>query len=143
MWSSIEQLVNEVSEQIKAAKAAIQTDEFNMEQLKKAGISYAGTWWKARKYLYLVHPSDGFGYRKREYIGADAEKVQAALAGIERGKLFEQCKQRRDWNRKVLSEMQLQLTYTHRNGKQMVTATVLQDVPGCTNLDDQMQLALN
>lgn len=143
MWSSIEQLISEVSDQIKAAQEAIQTDEFNMEQLKKAGISYAGTWWKAGKYLYLVHSSDGFGYRQREYIGADTEKVQAALASIERGKLFEQCKQRRDWNRKVLADMQQQLTYAHRNSKQMVTAEVLQDVPGVTNLDDQLQLALN
>lgn len=143
MWSSIEQLISEIAEQVRQLQEAIQLDEFNMEQLKKAGISYAGVWWKAGKYLYLVHPSDGYGYRQREYIGADPEKVQAAMNSIERGRIFEQCKKRRDWNRKVMSEVQLQLTYTHRNGAKMVTAEALEGVAGVTNLDDQMRLALN
>lgn len=143
MWSSIEQLISEVSEQVRTIQAAIQTDEFNMEQLRKAGICYAGVWWKAGKYLYLVHPSDGFGYRQREYIGADPEKVQAALDSIKRGDLYNECKARRDWNRKIYNELSQRLTHTHGNGKQMVTAQLLQDAPGVTNLDDQLQLALN
>lgn len=137
MWSSIEQLISEVSEQVRQLKEAIEIEQANMNLLDRAGIKYAGIWWKDGKYLYLVGASDGFGYRRREYIGADPVKVQAAMDSLKRGQLYLEAKHRRDWNSKVLSELQLQLTYTHRNGSKMVTATLVQDVPGCTNLDDQ------
>lgn len=143
MWSSIEQLISEITEQVRQLQEAIQLDEFNMEQLKKAGISYAGVWWKAGKYLYLVHPSDGYGYRQREYIGADPEKVQMAMDSLKRGQMFLEAKQRRDRNVATLSSLQRYLASTHGIGRQLVTASVLQDVPGCTNLDDQLQLTLN
>lgn len=143
MWHSIEQLISEVAEQVRQLKEAIEIEQANMNLLDRAGIKYAGIWWKDGKYLYLVGASDGFGYRKREYIGADPVKVQAAMDSLKRGEMYLEAKRRRDWNSKVLSELQLDLTYTHRNGSKMVTATLVQDVPGCTNLDDKLNLVLN
>lgn len=143
MWSSIEQLISEIAEQVRQLQEAIEIEQHNMNQLDRAGIKYAGVWWKDGKYLYLVGASDGFGYRKREYIGADQVKVQAAMDSLKRGQLFLECKKRRDRNVATLSSLQRYLASTHEIGRQLVTTAVLQDVPGCTNLDDQLQLTLN
>jgi len=95
--------MNEIMELLDQAKAtaeslerSIQTETDEMEKLENAGLIYAGTWYKAGKYLYLVYPSDGCGERKRDYIGADEEKIMAALAGIERGQKYNQCKARKE-----------------------------------------------
>lgn len=48
---------------------------------------HAGTYWRDDKYLYIIYPSEN-GQRKREYIGADPEKVAEALAPIRRHKLY-------------------------------------------------------
>lgn len=143
MWSSIEQLISEISEQVRQLNEAIEIEQHNMNQLDKAGIKYAGIWWKDGKYLYLVGASDGFGSRKREYIGADPVKVKAAMDSLKRGQMYLECKKRRDRNRATLSSLTRYLTSTHEIGRQLVTAAVLEDVLGCTNLDDQLQLALN
>jgi len=95
--------MNEIMELLDRTKAAaeslarsIQTETDEMEKLKRAGLIYAGTWYKAGKYLYLVYPSDGNGDRKRDYIGADEDKITTALAGIERGQKYNQCKARKE-----------------------------------------------
>ena len=143
MWHSIEQLISEIGEQVRQLQEAIEIEQHNMNQLDRAGIKYAGTWWKDGKYLYLVGASDGFGSRKREYIGADPEKVQTAMDSLKRGQMFLECKKRRDRNVATLSNLTRYLTSTHEIGRQLVTDRVLQDVPGCTNLDDQLPLVLN
>lgn len=143
MWSSIEQVISAISDQVRQLQDAIQIEQHNMNQLDKAGIKYAGTWWKDGKYLYLIGSSDGFGYRKREYIGADPEKIKAAMESLKRGELFLKAKQNRDWNTARLAEIQQRLISTHGIGRLMVTAANLQDVPGVTNMDDQLQIALN
>lgn len=129
MWSSIEQVIHEVSEQVRQLQEAIQIEQQNMNQLDKAGIKYAGLWWKDGKYLYLVGASDGFGYRKREYIGADPEKVQAAMDSLKRGEMFLAAKRNRDWNAARLAEIQQRMISLHGIGRQMVTAEVLQELP--------------
>jgi len=143
MWHSIEQLISEVAEQVRQLKEAIEIEQANMNLLDRAGIKYAGIWWKDGKYLYLVGASDGFGYRRREYIGADPVKVQAAMDSLKRGEMYLAAKRNRDWNSMKLAELQERLMRMHGIGGQMVTATPLQDVPGCTNLDDQLNLVLN
>lgn len=143
MWSSIEQLISEIAEQVRQLQAAIEIEQHNMNQLNKAGIKYAGIWWKDGKYLYLVSASDGFGSRKREYIGADPEKVKAAMDSLKRGQLFLECKQRRDRNHATLSNLQRYLKSSYEIGRGMVTAEVLEEIPGVTNLDDQLALALD
>lgn len=59
-----------------------------MTALQKAGLIYASEHWREDKYLYLIYPMQD-GARRREYIGADADRTAAARAGIERGKEFD------------------------------------------------------
>lgn len=56
-----------------------------IEALEEAGIANASPSYRDGKYLYLIFPMVD-GERKREYIGADPEKIAAALARIERNK---------------------------------------------------------
>lgn len=114
MWHSIEQLIHHVENQVQSLKRQIQTEEDEMASLKAMGLIYAGTWYKGGKYLYLIHPSDGFGYRKREYIGAEPEKVQAALDGIERGKRYDKTKARMEYLRRQLNSIQYHLMNAER-----------------------------
>jgi len=57
--------------------------------LEAAGVTEATPHWRKRngepKYLYLIHPQTN-GQRVREYVGADPDKVQEALARVERYK---------------------------------------------------------
>lgn len=85
-----------------------------MADLKKQGLIYAGTWWKDGKYLYLVYPSDGFGSRKRQYIGAEQEKIDEANAGIGRGQKFNEAKARMLRLRDQLNTIQYHLLSAER-----------------------------
>jgi hypothetical protein len=61
------------------------------QELEAAGITDAKPYWRKRKgkasYLYLVPPMVDGVRPKQEYVGADPEKQQEALARVER---FEQ-----------------------------------------------------
>lgn len=59
-----------------------------MVELKRLGLVYAGTTFKAGKYLYLVYPAKDGEPRKRVYVGQEQDKVQEALAGVERGQKY-------------------------------------------------------
>jgi len=63
--------------EMKALKAQLQ----ELETLPRVNAS---TWYKGGKYLYLVHPTDRDGKRKREYVGADETAQAEALAAIRR-----------------------------------------------------------
>lgn len=117
MWHSIEELLIQIGEQIRTLKEKIDAEQIIMDELKKAGLIYAGTWWKGGKYLYLIHPSDGFGYRKREYIGADTEKIAEAMAGIDRGRKYDDAKSRQSMAGAKLNAVQQCLIHTHRAGE--------------------------
>ena len=60
-----------------------------MAVLQRAGLIYASEHWRENKYLYLIYPTHD-GARRREYIGADTDRIAEARAGIERGKEFDQ-----------------------------------------------------
>lgn len=60
-----------------------------MLELESKGLIYAGTHYKAGKYLYLVYPSKGGESRKREYVGQDEAKIKVALEGIERARKYD------------------------------------------------------
>lgn len=65
-----------------------------MAVLKKQGLIYATTYWRPdaagdNKYLYLHFPQRQGRNRDRRYIGADADKIAEALAGIERAKQYD------------------------------------------------------
>jgi len=109
MWHSIEELLNHIENQVHALKRQIQTEEEHMADLKKQGLIYAGTWWKDGKYLYLVYPSDGFGSRKRQYIGAEEQKIKEANEGISRGQKYNEAKHRMLRMRDQLNRIQYHL----------------------------------
>jgi len=52
-----------------------------MNELKRAGLIYAKPHYRQGRYLYLIYPMKD-GERRREYIGADPEKIQEALQAI-------------------------------------------------------------
>lgn len=63
--------------------------EQEMAALKTAGVKYATPHYRAGRYLYLIHPQKD-GERVREYIGADPEKITAALDAINRAHQYDQ-----------------------------------------------------
>ena len=64
--------------------ATIQQLEHQIETLKKLGTVNASLHYRAERYLYLIHPTDKEGNRKREYVGADPEKIKAATESVNR-----------------------------------------------------------
>ena len=57
--------------------------------LELKGITHAIPSWRRnkkgeKKYLYLIHPTESDGSRKREYIGCDPQRIQNALAAVDR-----------------------------------------------------------
>lgn len=62
--------------------------EKEMAALEKAGLEYAAPHYREGKYFYLIS-SMRDGQRERRYIGADPEKIRAALDAIERGKEYD------------------------------------------------------
>lgn len=59
-----------------------------MAALKRAGLIYATLHTRANKYLYLIYPMQG-GERRREYVGSDPDKIEAAKAAVERAKQYD------------------------------------------------------
>lgn len=54
-----------------------------LAEVQRLGWTEAKPYWRDGRFLILVHPMKG-GERKREYVGADPEKVNEALASIAR-----------------------------------------------------------
>lgn len=75
-------------EKMKKLREMYNRVQAEMTELQRLGLVYAGTTFKAGKYLYLVYPAKDGEPRKRIYIGQEQDKVQEALAGIERGQKY-------------------------------------------------------
>ncbi|MCR5860125.1 hypothetical protein [Mesorhizobium sp. J428] len=63
-------------------------------KLKAAGLIYATEWWRpdgngAPRYLYLLYPQQPGQPRRRDYVGADDDKIQEARESIARAKQFD------------------------------------------------------
>ena len=58
-------------------------NEAELKRLDTAGRIYATPHYRKGRYLYLLHPTDSTGSRKREYIGANPERVAEALAKVQ------------------------------------------------------------
>ncbi|NMG45543.1 hypothetical protein GPA22_17655 [Aromatoleum toluvorans] len=58
--------------------------ERDLAALIALGTTRATAHWREGKYLYLIHPTDSSGHRKREYIGTDPTKIANAQAAIAR-----------------------------------------------------------
>jgi hypothetical protein len=93
--SNIESAIRQISEAAREIETAYFETVDRMEELKRLGLIYAGTHYKAGKYLYLVYPSQYGENRVRKYIGADPEKIAEALAGIKRGVEYRQLEERK------------------------------------------------
>lgn len=78
------ELLQKVVKAFEDLESHIESIEWEMSDLETQGMINASYWWKADQYLYLVHPVDDSGYRKREYIGNDPDKIAAAKAAVER-----------------------------------------------------------
>ena len=79
-----------------------------MHELKRAGLIYAKPHYRQGKYLYLIYPMKD-GERRREYIGADPEKIQEALQAINRVHEYEALSSKLARTEGCLSQGQLQL----------------------------------
>lgn len=88
MVDTIEEVLELLKEEIASKREEYNRTQLRMDSLKMMGLIYAGTHYKAGKYLYLVYPVADDGSRERRYIGADPEKIAEALAGIERGREY-------------------------------------------------------
>jgi hypothetical protein len=82
-------LASQLPRVIDAIESELRTVKERMKMLQKAGLIYASEHWREKKYLYLIHPMRD-GDRRREYIGADENRIAGARAGIERGRQFNQ-----------------------------------------------------
>lgn len=117
---SIEDLHNAVGNQIRDIKDKIAADDQQLMELKEQGLIYAGTWMKAGKYMYLIYPSDGFGYRKREYIGADPQAMLRATQGIERAREYDNIKTKRRHLQERLNTIEHYLRMAEKNGDRWI-----------------------
>lgn len=123
LFHSPQEICRKTEERIQQLQDAIQAEQEKMRALTEAGLIRAGTWYKNGTYLYLIHPSDGFGYRKREYVGADPAKVKAALDSIERAKQYDDAKAR-------ASLLQQKLHSTTYHLRQAFDAARFDSIPG-------------
>lgn len=112
--TNIESAMLQVGTEARKIEAAYFETVDRMEELKRLGLIYAGTHYKAGKYLYLVYPVQEDGSRERVYIGADPEKIAAALAGIERGVEYDQLEQRVRMLKDRANRCWSQLSYAHQ-----------------------------
>lgn len=62
----------------------IQRLEEKIKELRKLGTVNASLHYRTRRYLYLIHPTNSNGHRKREYVGAKPEKIKAAQEAVNR-----------------------------------------------------------
>lgn len=80
----LDQLANELTDVVR-----------RMETLKAAGLIYAVEHWRKDaaghpKYFYLNYPTHAGEKRRREYIGCDPARIEAAQAGIVRAGEYDQ-----------------------------------------------------
>ncbi|MES2552799.1 MAG: hypothetical protein V4588_03950 [Pseudomonadota bacterium] len=94
-WDRKEDALKKVAEVIKKLQGLeIEYNEKKtaLADVEAMGYDYAGTTYRAGKYLYLVYPSVNGQERRRKYIGADPEKITQAMAMLNRGVLRDKLK---------------------------------------------------
>lgn len=87
-------LTAELPSLIEALDVEIQNVSARMAELEKEGLIYASEHWRKDdkgepKYFYLLYPQQPGESRKREYIGCDEKRIEAARAAIARAKEFD------------------------------------------------------
>lgn len=76
-----------IAEKIETTNGQIEALSEQIENLETAGIANATEYWRDEKYLYLIYPMKA-GERRRDYIGSQPAKVQAAIDSIDRFKRY-------------------------------------------------------
>lgn len=74
----------------------IAANQTEMKRLDAAGRIYATPHWRDGRYLYLLHPTDTTGRRQRKYIGAQPEKVAAALTQVNNARQYDELRRQTD-----------------------------------------------
>lgn len=82
-------LAAQIEKGIERLKTVLDTNRAEMQRLKEDGLCNAAEHWRAGKYLYLIYPSQE-GERKREYVGADPERITIARRHRENHARFRQ-----------------------------------------------------
>jgi len=103
-----------------------------MKTLKKAGLIYASPHWRAKKYFYLIHPTNADG-RRREYVGTDPDKIADAHAGIERAEQYDALRQQYDARLRELARIERELQHAVAGLQSLVTTKRDRSRRGVTN----------
>jgi hypothetical protein len=79
----------------------VQAQTERLRELEAAGLIYATEFWRKNRagdpcLLVLLYPSKAGEPRRRDYIGSDPAKIEAAQAGIRRAVEFEDIKRQQD-----------------------------------------------
>ncbi len=92
--TELKELANEVKPLIESLDLEMTVIAERMAKLKKMGLIYASEyWWKdgdgQPKYFYLLYPHKQGERRRRDYIGCDLERIEAARQGLARAKEYD------------------------------------------------------
>lgn len=98
---------------ITATQAKADQLQAEIDQLNKAGITNAQLHMRDGKYAYWIHPQRD-GARRRQYIGADPHKIQAAHNTIQRTQRHTQLSKQHAALTHALRETEFDLTHTLR-----------------------------
>lgn len=139
---TIEELAYQVPVIVRALMDRHQGIREELEKLEHQGITEASPHWRAGKYLYLIHPTQKDGTRKREYIGNDSDRVNDALAMIDRSSRYKQLiKELTHLDRQLQeAEKHLQAFYTCLNEIPMATNPYDHRDPNTLRKNQQLNL---
>jgi len=88
------ELANEVKPLIKALASEMAVVTTRMAELEVLGLIYAYEYWRKDsdgqpKYFYLLYPLKQGEPRRRDYIGCDPVRIEAARQGLARAKEYD------------------------------------------------------
>lgn len=87
-------LANGIKPLIEALDSEMKTITTRMADLEALGLIYASEYWRKDsggqpKYFYLLYPLKQGDPRRRDYIGCDPERIEAARQGLARAKEYD------------------------------------------------------
>ena len=98
---SLGQKVWRISEQLDSLKSLRVNLLAEFEVLQDSPRIAATPYWHQQRYLYLVRPQKD-GKRVREYIGAQPERINEALAAVRREQRYQEvCRELQDIEEKI------------------------------------------
>ncbi len=107
-------LAEGIKQVVEALQEKINDLTAKLVEIEYQGVINATPYYKDGKYLQLIHPMTN-GERVREYVGADPEKVQEALAAVERYKAWVELDQERAKYQGILNQIHSELSAVQRS----------------------------